>query len=64
MFNNRVNTSEFYDNLKRADVTPIYKKMKRPVSILTTFYERLLYQQIANYMEKYLPENLCGFRKG
>ena len=50
-----------------ADITPICNKNEatnvvnyRPVSILSTVFkthERLLYQQIAYYMEKYLSEN-------
>ena len=47
-----------------ADVTPIiYKKIKKIIDLRKASYPRLLYEQIANYIEKYLSGNLCGFRK-
>ena len=62
------------NNLKLADVTPIYKKGShtdkenyRPVSILTSLskvFERLLYRQMYSFTESILSINQCGFRKG
>jgi len=69
-----VNSCNFPDNLKQADVTPIYKKdgatnvkNYRPVSVLPTVskvFERLMQEQITHYMDKFLSPFLCGYRKG
>ena len=73
-FNKSIDFGNFPVNLKNADVTPAHKNGARtdkgnyrPVSILpamSKIYERLLYDQISNYMETKLSDNLCGFRKG
>ena len=57
-----------------ADITPAYKKDERsnkdnyrPISILPSIskmFERDMYEQISAYMETYLSQYLCGFRKG
>ena len=59
----------FPDSLKLADVTPIHKKDNkttkenyRPVSLLSV--ERDMYNQIINYIDKFLSPYLFGFRKG
>ena len=39
----------------------------RPISLLPTLsklFEKLLYQQINTFIDKYLADGLCGFRKG
>ena len=64
----------FSNDLKRADVTPIFKKSDstatknyRPVSVLPSVskvFERLMQKQILNYIEQYLSPFLCGYRKG
>lgn len=64
----------FPDTLKQADVIPIHKKLEktlkenyRPVSklpIISKLHERDIYDQILNYIEKYLSPFLFGFRKG
>ena len=64
----------FPDELKHADVTPVFKKGDstsaenyRPVSVLpvvSKIYERLMQSQINHYMEQYLSPYLCGYRKG
>ena len=64
----------FPDSLKLADVAPIHKKDERtnkenyrPVSLLPTvskLFERDMYNQIINYIDKYLSPYLFGFRKG
>ena len=66
--------SEFPTSLKRADINPTHKKDERslknnyrPVSVLpaiSKIFERNMYDQISNYIEKYLSPYLCGFRKG
>ena len=63
----------FPDNLKFADVTPVHKKDEttnkenyRPVSVLpliSKIFERIIYDQLSSYLEKYLNNILCGFRK-
>ena len=60
--------------VKLADVTPVFKKGDptsvknyRPVSVLpkvSKFFERIMLKQILEQMNKYLSQNLCGFRKG
>ena len=69
-----VKNGSFPDNLKNADITPIFKKEDRllkanyrPVSILPTFskiYEKIFYLQIYEYFNSIFSKYLCGFRKG
>ena len=64
----------FPEDLKKADVTPVFKKNDptltknyRPISILPTVskvFERLMQKQIQGYIEKYLSPSLCGYRQG
>ena len=59
--------------MKRADVTPIFKKVNdnekenyRPVSMLSTFskvFGKLLFQQINDHMQRKFSKHLKGFRK-
>ena len=63
----------FPDDLKLADVSPIFKKEYsfkkenyRPVSILphrSKVFERILYKQIDTFITTKFPPYLCGFRK-
>ena len=63
----------FPDSLKFADITPVHKKDEttnkenyRPVSVLpliSKIFERIIYDQLSEYLEKYLNSILCGFRK-
>ena len=64
----------FPNELKLADVSPVFKKNDstqaknyRPVSVLPTVskvFERLMQKQISNYIDQFLSSNLCGYRKG
>ena len=73
-FNNSVSSSVFPNDLKKADITPIYKKDEkflmtnyRPVSILpnvSKLFERSMFNQISTYFEKLFSKFQCGFRKG
>ena len=64
----------FPSNLKKSDVTPVFKKDDRlqkenyrPISILPTLskiYERVLHQQLYNYFNSIFSKYLCGYRKG
>ena len=74
IYGDSVVAGNFPSALKKADIIPGHKKgdttLKdnyRPVSILPTvskIYERNMYKDIDNYMQKYLSPKLCGFRKG
>ena len=71
--NDAINKGVFPDSLNIANITPAHKKDEptnkenyRPVSVLSLLskvFERLLYDQLSEYLEKYLNTLLCGFRK-
>ena len=73
-FNKAITEGIFPDNLKHADISPIFKKDDkhckrnyRPVIILSSMskiFERLMLSQINSYMSDKLSIFLCGFRKG
>ena len=62
--NDAINKSVFLDSLKIANIPPAHKKGElankehyRPVSVLpllSKVFERLLYDQLSEYLEKYL----------
>ena len=64
----------FPNDFKKAVVHPIHKKEckteksnYRPISILpnpSKIYERLLYDQMYSYFDKFFVKYQCGFRKG
>ena len=68
-----VSQHKFSDNLKLADVTPVFKKDDvnltknyRPVSVLpivSKIFERLLQKQTISYIDQYLSNFLCGYRQ-
>ena len=72
-FNNSQFSKVFPISLKKADITPVYKKDEkflknnyRPVSILPSvskIYERYIYDQINNYFYSLSSKLQCGFRK-
>ena len=74
LFNQTVNTCSFPTNLKKADITPVFKKDNsttkknyRPISILPStskIFERIMYRQIYDNMRNVLFPILCGFREG
>ena len=74
IYNKSKSRSEFPASLKLADITPAHKKGERtvednyrPVSILPSIskiFERNMYDQISQYIDKYLSPFLFGFRKG
>ena len=65
---------EFPSLLKYANIIPVYKKGSRslkdnyrPISILpnvSKVYERVMFKQMAKFMDKYFSKFQCGFRKG
>ena len=64
----------FPEDLKTAEVVPVYKKTKRndknnyrSVSILSNIskiYERFFYNQMCDYLDSIFSKYQCGFRKG
>ena len=73
-YNNTIKASQFYQNLKLADITPAHKKgqkdMKdnyRQVSILpnlSKIFEKLIFKEISQFFDKIFSKYQCGFRKG
>ena len=73
-YNNTVKSSQFYQNLQLADITPAYKKGKkdikenyRPVSILpnlSKIFEKLMFKEMSQFFDKIFSKYQCGFRKG
>ena len=73
-FNKAIADGIFPQNMKLADVTPVFKKEDkhlkcnyRPVSVLPSMskvFERIIRRQISAYMEDKLSIFLCGYRKG
>ena len=74
LFNNAILNSEVPENLKLADVTPVFKKKDpldkanyRPVSVLPPvpkIFERLMQKQINEHIKNKLSPYLCRYRKG
>ena len=64
----------FANGLKLADIVPVFKKDDstlvknyRPVSLLpiiSKIFERIMLNQVTDYMKEYLSPHLCGYRKG
>ena len=73
-FNKSLDISKFPNNMKLADVTPVFKKGNRfdkenyrPVSILSNqskIFEKCIYKQILNFFDSNFSKYQCGFRKG
>ena len=74
LYNYCIDKGEFPDDLKHADIVPIYKKNNkcekenyRPVRILSSLskiYEKLIYNQLYEYFDNIQFPSQCGFRKG
>ena len=68
-----IKTYNFPNCLKLADITPWHNKGRkdnkenyRPVSILPTLskiLEKIFFEQISAYFDKFLSDQQCGFRK-
>ena len=73
IINNSIRNGTFPDELKLAEVIPIFKKVDpfditdcRPVSLLShvsKVYERIIFNQIKTYFEPLFSTLLTGFRK-
>ena len=65
---------DFAQNLKLADITPVFKKKNptlaenyRPVSVLPTVskvFEQIIQKQLSTHTERFRSPYLCGYRKG
>ena len=74
IYNNAKNAEQFPSSMKTADVTPLpkdkekdNKKKYRPVSltpILSKVFEKDMYEQISEYVNKFLSPYLFGYRRG
>ena len=72
--NSSIITGTFSDELKIADIVPVFKKDDqndktncRPISILpliSKIFEKVLYQQIEGFSNKVLSPKPSAFRKG
>ena len=73
IFNHCLRSGDFPSKLKHAEITPVFKKGDstskenyRPISTLSNFskvFERLIHNQINDYMENKFSVFLTGFRK-
>ena len=73
-FNDSILNGTFPNPMKLAEITPSHKKNDktskenyRPISILSSLskiFERIMHDDIYQYMESKLSPYLCGFRKG
>ena len=71
LFNDSIEKSDFPQNLKLADITPVYKKddpldktNDGPVSVVSKIFERIMQKQINDFITSFLSPYLCGYRKG
>ena len=74
ILNMSIDQSVFPDKLKKAQVTPLYKKNDpllktnyRPVSVLCIFskiFLKILEQQLSDFFENIFNPYLCAFRRG
>ena len=73
-YNQSKNKDLYQDSLKLADVAPVHKKEEttlaknyRPVSLIpvvSKLFEKKMYDEITDFIEKSLSPYLFGFRKG
>ena len=71
--NESLTNNQFLDTLKLSDIRPVFKKLDPndkanyiPVSILlllSKVFEKIMYDQLYEYLEHFLNQLLCGFRK-
>ena len=68
-----IRNNKFPYSLALSDIAPAYKRLDhsdkancRPVSVLpllSKVFEKIIYDQLYEYLENFLSELLCGFRK-
>ena len=74
LFNKCLSESRFPDELKAGDITALFKqndafdkKNYRQITVLPSvskIFERLMYEQMYPFVERFLSPYLCGFRRG
>ena len=74
LFNKNLSESRFPDELKAGDITVLFKqndafdkKSYRQITVLPSvskIFERLMYEQMYPFVERFLSPHLCGFRRG
>ena len=74
IINESITEGTFPSELKLAEATPVFKKLdcmnkknNRPVSLLShtsKVFERILYNQLNDFMKDKLSNIITGFRKG
>ena len=72
VINGSLKRAIFVDEIKLAEVTPLFKKADpfdksnyRPVSLLSHIskvFERMIYNQVTEYIDPFLSKILTGFR--
>ena len=73
IFNDCIKNGTFADELKLADISPIFKsidstakKNYRPISIsrsVSKIFENLLQKQLSSLFDQHLSQLLCGYKK-
>ena len=71
--NEAIINNKFPDSIKLSDVTSVYKRLDssdmanyRPVSVLplvSKVFDNIIYDQVYEFLENFLSELLCSFRK-
>ena len=74
LVNKSIRDAKFPNQLKNADVSPVFKKDDatdvknyRPVSVLpavSKIYERVIKNQLSEHFEQFLSPAMCGYRNG
>lgn len=74
LINQSIRTNRFPDRMKRANITPLFKKKDKLnkdnyrsvnlLPILSKIFERILYDQIYEFISPMFHRYLSGFRKG
>ena len=71
IINKDISNNKFYENAKTATVRPIFRnrdkteiKNYKPVNLFfTKVYERLLHENLTNYVDTILSKFILGYRK-
>ena len=61
--NYTLKNGKFPDSLKKATVTPVYKKGENYRPLLSKIFEKVIYNQLREYMDLVLNKLLCGLEK-
>ena len=74
IFNESIEAAKFPNELKYADITPVYKKNNRHekenyisvsiISVISKIFECCLYDQIYKNIDKTLSSHQMGYQKG